>query len=205
MRGDDTEPDATLRTAVRSDSSGDVVAAGARCVLRRLTPDDQDHFIRLARESTGLHRPWGIISPTTPEAFATYLSRFDGVTAEGMVVCERGTGAIAGSINITNIVYRVFQSGSIGYAAFAPSAGKGYMSEGLGLAVRYAFEDLRLHRLEANIQPGNEASLRLARRSGFRKEGYSPAFLFLNGAWRDHERWAITREMVDGLASFPDA
>ena len=84
--------------------------------------------------------------------------------------------------------------------AFAPAAGQGYMSEGLGLVLRYAFEQLRLHRLDAQIQPGNHASLRLVRRLGFRNEGYSPALLFIDGAWRDHERWAITAAMTGAAA-----
>ncbi len=70
------------------------------------------------------------------------------------------------------------------------------MTEGLGLVVRVAFDQLQLHRLEANIQPDNTSSLNLVRRLGFRREGYSTAFQFINGKWRDHERWAITAEMA---------
>jgi ribosomal-protein-alanine N-acetyltransferase len=70
------------------------------------------------------------------------------------------------------------------------------MSEALKLVVSYAFGELGLHRLEANVQPENAASIRLVQRSGFRNEGYSPHYLFIDGDWRGHERWAITREMA---------
>ena len=84
--------------------------------------------------------------------------------------------------------------------AFAPFASQGYMTEALGLVVRYAFRGLKLHRLEANIQPGNEDSIRLAKRCGFVKEGFSPAYLKIGGRWRDHERWAIRTETWRALA-----
>jgi ribosomal-protein-alanine N-acetyltransferase len=68
------------------------------------------------------------------------------------------------------------------------------MSEGLRLALRRAFGQLGLHRVEANIQPGNTALRALVRRLGFRREGFSRRYLKIAGRWRDHERWALLRE-----------
>ena len=65
------------------------------------------------------------------------------------------------------------------------------MRAGLSQVVRYAFSSLKMHRLEANIQPENIASIALVRSCGFLKEGYSPKYLKIGGRWRDHERWAI--------------
>jgi [ribosomal protein S5]-alanine N-acetyltransferase len=168
----------------------------ARVSLRPLGPDDQDEFIAQARASADLHHPW-YSTPATPEAFQAYLVRLSRPETEGFLVCLREGGALAGMITIDSIIRGRYQSASVSYAAFAGVAGRGYMSEGLALVLRYAFCELRLHRLEANIQPANQASLRLVGRLGFRKEGYAPAMLFIDGAWRDHERWAITREMTD--------
>jgi len=165
-------------------------------MLRPLGPGDQDEFVAQARASVTLHHPW-YSTPTTREDFQTYLAKFRSPATEGFLVCLRDGGALAGMISIDSIIRGRFQSASVSYAAFAAAAGRGYMSEGLGLMLRYAFGELRLHRLEANIQPANQASLRLVGRLGFRKEGYAPAMLFIDGAWRDHERWAITREMTD--------
>jgi ribosomal-protein-alanine N-acetyltransferase len=174
----------------------------SRVTLRPITGHDQDEFLELARASVDLHHPMSL--PTTPQEFQTYLGRFDDpLSAEGLLVCVRDTGAIAGNININSIIRGRFQSGSLGYAAFAPTAGQGYMSEGLGLVLRYAFEQLRLHRLEAQIQPGNHASLKLVQRHSFRYEGYSPDLLFIDGAWRDHERWAITNTMIGKVPGDP--
>ena len=81
-----------------------------------------------------------------------------------------------------------------GYYIAAVYARQGYASEALALALDYAFGPLKLHRIEANIQPSNIASCKLVRRLGFRQEGFSPRYLFIAGAWRDHERWAMLSE-----------
>lgn len=170
---------------------------GDQVYLRPVTAGDEAEFTRLVRQSADLHHPWMELASTHDE-FRRYLNRFGPIMINiGLNVCESGTGAMTGGININTIVRGAFQSASLGYWAFAGAAGRGYMSEALRLVIRYAFGPLGLHRLEANIQPPNAASIRLVKRAGFRYEGASPDYLFIDGAWRDHERWAITAEMVD--------
>jgi [ribosomal protein S5]-alanine N-acetyltransferase len=166
----------------------------ANVALRRLTHQDRDEFVELVNVSADFLYPW-VLLPNTAAEFDKYLERFDGNTAECMVICIRESGIIGGAASISQIMHGPYQRATLGYNAFAPSAGRGYMSEGIGLILQFAFNGLGLHRLEADIQPGNAASKRLASRLGFRKEGYSPGFIFINGEWRDHERWAITSEM----------
>ncbi|MFF0525827.1 GNAT family N-acetyltransferase [Actinomadura nitritigenes] len=176
----------------------------SRVTLRHLASDDQDEFLGLVNASADLHRPW-VSLPSTPEQYQGYLARYAQPDEESVLVCVRGSGAIAGVVNINSIIRGRFQSASIAYAAFAPTAGQGYMTEGLTLVVRYAFEQLQLHRLEAQIQPDNNASLKLVRKVGFRYEGCSPELLYIDGAWRDHERWAITNTMIDIRPTPPHA
>lgn len=170
---------------------------GPRVGLRHLNRLDQAEFVALNSESADFLAPWMPGKPvTTPEAFDAYFARFDGLAHEGLVICRLDTGAIVGRANINNIVRGTHQAGTLGYCAYASTTGRGFMTEGLRLVARYAFGDLGLHRLEANIQPHNTPSLNLIARVGFRREGYSPNFQFIDGAWRDHERWAITVEMT---------
>jgi [ribosomal protein S5]-alanine N-acetyltransferase len=179
-----------------------VGSAGGRVIVRPLTGDDQEELLALVAASADLHHPW-ISLPSTPEEFQAYLARHERPGGESLLICLRDTGVIAGIANINNIIRGRFQNGSLSYAAFAPTAGQGYLSEGLELVLRHAFQGLRLHRLDAQIQPGNQASLKLIRRLGFRLEGYSPDLLFIDGAWRDHERWAITSSMTDFAPADP--
>jgi ribosomal-protein-alanine N-acetyltransferase len=94
-------------------------------------------------------------------------------------------------VNISEIVRGCFQNAYLGYYAFEPLAGRGLMRAGLAKVIRHAFTKMKLHRLEANIQPGNKRSIRLVKALGFRREGISPRYLKVAGRWREHERWTI--------------
>ena len=126
------------------------------------------------RASRRLHRPW-VTSPTTDETFDRLLSRMEDARYEPLFVCLRDTGAIAGWFNIGEIVRGSFQSAFLGYGAVAAHAGHGYMSEGLQLVLARAFRDMGLHRIEANIQPGNDGVNRAGQASGVRLRGHGGA------------------------------
>ena len=162
--------------------------------LRRPTEGDRAAFLAAARRSRDLHHPWAT-APDTDDAFDRYLER----TAQPNQSCclvvtdER---ELVGVYNLSEIVMGVFQNAYLGYYAFAPLAGTGLMRAAMPLVFTHAFEELGLHRLQANVQPGNERSRKLLETTGWREEGYAPRYLFLDGAWRDHVLYAITAEDV---------
>jgi ribosomal-protein-alanine N-acetyltransferase len=145
------------------------------------------------RASRAFHKPWAS-APTDEDRYAAYLADARRPDFEAMLICRSEDAAIVGFFNLSQIVRRGLQSAYLGYAVGKAHASQGYMREGLELVLRHAFTTLRLHRVEANIQPGNKASIALARGAGFRREGFSPRYLKISGRWRDHERWAILVE-----------
>jgi ribosomal-protein-alanine N-acetyltransferase len=149
-------------------------------------------FLHAVRASRALHR--GLASPPKDgDEFAAYVAGTRRENREGFFVMT-SSGDLAGVINVSEIVRGNFQSAYLGYYAFTPHAGRGYMRQGLALVVSHCFRRLGLHRLEANIQPGNVRSIALVRGLGFRLEGLSPRYLKICGRWRDHERWALRAE-----------
>ena len=186
-----------------SAGSGDALADGreGRVFVRRPVPSDRDEFVLLMRASRSFHRPWAT-APIDPERFAAYIADSRRPDFEAMLVCRWEDRAIVGFFNLSQIVRRSLQSAYLGYAVGKRYAGQGYMREGIQLVLGHAFVDLRLHRIEANIQPGNHASIALARGAGFRREGFSPRYLKIGGRWRDHERWAI---LADDWRKRPEA
>jgi [ribosomal protein S5]-alanine N-acetyltransferase len=164
-----------------------------RVMLLPAARRDRDDFVAAMRASADLHQPW-ISPPLDGDAFDAVLQRARGDSFEFMLARRRSDAAIAGYFDVSQIIRGPLQSAFLGYGGVAALSGQGYMSEGLRLLLGYVFEELRLHRIEANIQPGNERSLALVRRAGFVREGFSERYLKIGGRWCDHERWAIRTE-----------
>jgi ribosomal-protein-alanine N-acetyltransferase len=162
-----------------------------------LSQNDEEAFLTAVRASRVLHRPW-IEPPDTHERFAAYLEHIAREDQAAYVIRHDDCGGLVGYVSIGNIVRRAFQSAYLGYGAFEGHAGRGLMTAGLRAVVDIAFGGLGLHRVEANIQPSNAASLALVRRLGFEREGFSPRYLMVDGDWRDHERWTLLSEKWAG-------
>ena len=169
------------------------IIKGKRVLLRLPVKSDCAEFLAVNRRSAKFNR--GRASPPiTPNQFEAYMNRNAGPHGACFLVCRTADGAIMGSIALSQIFLGGFRSAYLGYQIGAEFAGQGYMSEAIQLVLRHAFVHLKLHRLEANIQPDNAASIALVKRAGFVKEGYSRRYLKICGRWRDHERWAILVE-----------
>jgi ribosomal-protein-alanine N-acetyltransferase len=166
---------------------------GSRVVLRELVPADREMFLRMVRESRDLHRPW-TYPPERSDQFDDLVSRGTREDFVCLAACLAEDGDLVGIFTISQIVRGYFQSAYLGYYAASRHAGQGLMREAMELVLDYGFGTLALHRLEANIQPGNAPSIALARGAGFRLEGFSPRYLLIGGRWRDHERYAITAD-----------
>jgi ribosomal-protein-alanine N-acetyltransferase len=160
--------------------------------LELLGPDHASRFLEAVARSSELHSPW-VSPPRTADALEEFLKRrADGRHISYVALNE--SAELVGCINLNDIVRGGFESAYLGFYAFVPFAGQGLMRQAMQLVLAEAFTTLGLHRLEANIQPGNERSKGLVRSLGFRYEGYSPRYLKIDGEWRDHERYALTLE-----------
>jgi [ribosomal protein S5]-alanine N-acetyltransferase len=148
-----------------------IARRGGRVYLRAARRADRDEFLRLDRASRRFYRG-RVMPPVTARQWSAYLARRRRPDSPGYLICRTSDDALVGGININEIVRGVFRSGYLGYQ----------------------IGPLRLHRVEANIQPGNRGSIALVRRAGFRREGLSRRYLKIGGRWRDHERWALTVE-----------
>lgn len=170
-----------------------------RLVLREPTQADEDAWCALRRESAGHLLPWEPAptpgeDPCGPTAFESLLEGAASPRHLKTLVFERTSGVLIGQVCLNEIVLGAFRSGCLGYWIGSPFLKRGHATEAVGALIDHAFDELGLHRVEANVQPTNGASLGVVRRLGFRREGFSPRYLRIAGQWADHERWALTSE-----------
>ncbi len=166
---------------------------GTKLYLRYPNEKDLFELTTLNPASKRLHR--GLVKPPTDEkSFYDYLKRNDSEENECLLICKIERKKIVGAVNLSQIFRAVFQNAYLGYYIGAEFAGKGLMTEAVGLILKFAFKDLKLHRVEANVQPHNPASIAVLQKNNFTKEGFSRKYLKIGGRWRDHERWAIIAE-----------
>ena len=140
-------------------------------------------FLHAVRKSRAIHKGW-VSPPASPEGFQQYVKSLRKKSQVGFLVSLPESGELVGVVNLNEIVRGLFQSAYLGYYAFLPYAGQGLMRQGMQQVIQHCFKDMRLHRLEANIQPENKRSIALVEALGFSKEGYSQRYLKINGTGR---------------------
>lgn len=160
--------------------------------IRELKFEDKEAFLKAMLNSQSLHHPW-VTPPLNLQEFDKYWQRFQQSNQKSYLACDE-SGTIIGVFNVSEIVGGAFQNAFLGFYGIKDYSGKGYMGAALKLVLKKVFEELGLHRLEANIQPENTRSIQLVKKNGFRYEGFSPRYLKINDEWRGHEHWAITVE-----------
>ena len=176
------------------------IVQGDGVFLRAPQMTDFNAWSALREKSRDFLVPW---EPTWPEddltrsSFRRRLRRYAEDTrcdqAYAFLLFRKDDNALLGGITLTNVRRGVAQAGSMGYWVGAPFAAQGYMTRGVSALVPFAFDVLRLHRVEAACIPTNQPSIRLLERSGFTREGYVREYLCINGLWQDHLLYARLR------------
>jgi ribosomal-protein-alanine N-acetyltransferase len=157
----------------------------------RLGRDDAPQLFAAVIRSRELHLTW-VDPPASEHELRATLAQPD--VARLAYGVRTAADELAGVVNLTSIIRGPFQSCFLSYYALVPHEGRGLMRAGLAQVLGLAFGEHELHRVEANIQPGNVRSARLVRCLGFRLEGHSPRYLRIGGEWRDHDHYALTTE-----------
>jgi ribosomal-protein-alanine N-acetyltransferase len=162
---------------------------GTEPIIRSVTFSDKAMLVSAHVANRDFHHPW--CAPFIDgEGFDDWWSNLIAGPKISFLAFDFDK-RLVGVVNLSEIVFKSFRSAYLGYYGMREGCGRGLMTEAVRAVTQIAFHDLGLHRLEANIQPGNVRSIRLAERLNFSREGFSPKYLHIDGAWRDHERWAL--------------
>jgi len=186
---------AFFRTASFSETMPAIVGRGI--VLRAPQMSDYPEWAALRGESREFLTPWEPTWPAddlTRSSFRRRIKRYSedhrADLAYAFFVFRSSDDTLVGGLTLANIRRGCAQAGSLGYWMGAPHARRGYMSAAVNAIVPFAFDTLKLHRIEAACIPENIASIRLLERASFKREGYARQYLCINGIWQDHLLYA---------------
>lgn len=172
-----------------------------RILIRRLEPEDAQALFHLRTANRRYLEPF---EPRFPDEHFT-LDGQRRVIEQSLELWKRDQGysfgiflikteELIGRVNLSNVVRGAWQNCTLGYFIAEAQQGKGYMTDAVRLAVRFAFEQADLHRVQAAVMPRNRRSQRVLEKVGFRYEGLSKRYLFINQVWEDHYIYALTKE-----------
>ncbi|TBW34968.1 N-acetyltransferase [Siculibacillus lacustris] len=169
-----------------------------RLVLRVPALADHPEWASLRERSREYLEPWEPLWPDddlSRPAFRRRIKRYLNEIHEGstypFLVFDGRNRQMLGGITLAQVRRGVTQTGTIGYWMGMPHAGRGHMTEAVAMVAGFAFDTLKLHRLEAACLPSNAASIRLLEKVGFSREGLARSYLCIAGAWRDHLLWGL--------------
>jgi len=173
----------------------------SRLNLRDLPPRMANSAARFHRDNLDFHGPW---EPKRPARYFTaaeqrrilrWERKSDQMLHLWMTLRDAGAeDTIVGTITLSSIIRGYLQSCFVGYKLDRRFTGRGLMREGLAAVISHAFNRMQLHRLEANVMPGNERSLRLLHALGFTEEGTARSYLKIRDQWEDHVHMVLLSE-----------
>lgn len=194
---------AFLRSVGSFDAGPSIFGDGV--FLRTPQIGDFQSWSALREKSRAFLTPWEPSWPQddlTRSAFRRRLKRYQRDLREDLAypffIFDAETDNLAGGVTLSNVKRGVAQSASVGYWAGQPYSGKGYLTRAMRCLIPFAFDSLRLHRLEAACLPSNDASISLLKRCGFVREGYARSYLCINGIWQDHLLFGLLRDDTIG-------
>jgi ribosomal-protein-alanine N-acetyltransferase len=172
--------------------------------IRALRAEDAQALLELRLRNRAFLTPW---DPDRPAAFFT-LAGQRAVLAEhrdawrdgrrfAFAICA-GDDVPLGSVTLDNVVRGAMQGATLGYWLDEASGGRGHATEAVRLTLRFAFDHVGLHRVQAAVMPRNPRSARVLAKAGFRHEGRALRYLRIAGAWEDHDLFAVTAEEREG-------
>ncbi len=169
-------------------------------LLRPISQRDREVWRRVRAANLAWLSPWDATAPSRshaqPRSFASMVRtmRREARAGRQLPFVVEYDAHFVGQLTVSNIVRGSAQHASIGYWIDEAYAGRGIITRAVAMVIDHCFGAVGLHRIEVAIRPENTSSLRVVDKLGIKEIGYAPRYLHIDGDWRDHKLFAITRE-----------